>query len=163
MTNISSYINTTSRTIHFTTYINTIWTILKWNILTYHNTSTAIYVVTLNFTIKIYSIIITIYSSSRILIKAYCSSLYSSRLLINTICRICLVFFSNITNSSTIYINTTIRTFNSTFKLYSISTTRYRTLLLKSRCFTLNSSTFLINTICRIYIIFTSNMTNISI
>ena len=76
---------------------------------------------TFNIAIKIYSIICTI---------------YSSRLLINTICRVCLVFFSNMTNSSTSYINTTIRTNNSTF--------------------------ILINTICRICLVFFSNISNSS-
>lgn len=76
--------------------------------------------------------------------EAWMISLNSSRILINTIFRII-----SVTNSSR-YLNTTSRTFNCTSCVYSISTTRYRTLLPKSRCFTLYSwRSILINTIFR--------------
>ena len=80
-------------------------------------------VVTFNITINLYSIICTI---------------YSSRLLINTICSICLVSFSNITNSSTRYINTTIRT---------IYFTIYRNTILS--IFSVTNSSSYINTTIR--------------
>ena len=70
-------------------------------------------------------------------------SLNSSRILINT------VFSIYITNSSR-YLNTTSRTSNCTSCVYSISTTIYRTLLPKSRCFTFYCwRRILINTIFR--------------
>ena len=70
-------------------------------------------------------------------------SLNSSRILINTVFSIC------ITNSSR-YLNTTSRTSNCTSCVYSISTTIYRTLLPKSRCFSFYCwRSILINTIFR--------------
>ena len=122
ITNIWVYINTNIRTSNFTIYRNTIITINKLNIFIYINTrwyfiKLSIYIntiscnITCNSTLNCYSITSTFYSST-ILIKTCIISLDNSRLLINTICRICLVFFSNISNSSTIYINTTIRTIN---------------------------------------------------
>ena len=86
--------------------------------------------------------------------EAWMISLNSSRILINTVFSIC------ITNSSR-YLNTTSRTNNCTSCVYSISTTRYRTLLPKSRCCSLYCwRSILINTICRICLVFLSNITN---
>ena len=152
MTNVSFYINTTIRAINFTIYFNTIWTFFKLNSFIYYNTIGF----TCNNTWNRYTSTTTSYSGDlTILIKAYLTSLYLSRTLLNTKFSIC------ITNSSISYINTTIRTFNSTFKLYSISTTRYRTLLIKTCLSSLNRwRSILINTICRICLIFLSNITN---
>lgn len=102
MSNVCIYKNTTIRTIHFTIYRNTIWTIFKLNILIYFNTIT---IITFNITINWYSASITIYST--LLIKSYWTSLNSSTTLINTIWRICIIFTPNMTNIC-VYINTTI-------------------------------------------------------
>ncbi len=79
MSNICVYMNTTIRTIYFTSYLNTILTFFKLNSSIYENTIS----ITFNNTINLYSRIITLYRT--LLIKTCCSSLYSSRLLINTI------------------------------------------------------------------------------
>ena len=95
ITNICVYINTNIRTSNFTIYTKTIITINKLNIFIYINTrwyfiKFSIYIntiscsITCNSTLNCYSITITFYSST-ILIKTWLSSLYSSRLLINTI------------------------------------------------------------------------------
>ena len=131
ITDISSYINTTIRTFNSTFYRNTIITIFKWNIWTYHNTCTII-IITFNNTIKICSISITMYSST-ILIKTCLTSLDSSWYLNNTISRTC------ITNIS-IYTNT-------------INITTYSSIILIKTCvYSLYSSRILINTVCRILI-----------
>ena len=100
MSNVCVYMNTTIRTIYFTSYLNTILTILKLNSSIYENTI----IITFNNTINFYSISITLYSTRFLLNKSCLLSLNSSRHLINTIYS----FF--ITNSSIRYINTTIRT-----------------------------------------------------
>ena len=141
ITNSSIYINTTIRTFNCTIYKNTIFIIFKLSICIYYNTITAICVVTLNITINLYSTSCTI---------------YITRLLINTIWRICLVSFSNMTNSS-IYINTTIRTFNCTIQINTISFTFNSTDNWYSRITTLNSSKRLINTILSIFSITNSS------
>ena len=106
MTDISIYINTTIRTIYFTIYRNTIRTVFKLNTFIYWNTISFTY----NNTWNRYTSTTTSYSwGLTILIKAYLSSLYLSRSLLNTIFSIC------ITNSSR-YLNTTIRT--SYFTIY---------------------------------------------
>ena len=140
MTDISIYINTTIRTIYFTIYRNTIRTVFKLNTFIYWNTISFTY----NNTWNRYTSTTTSYSwGLTILIKAYLSSLYLSRSLLNTIFSIC------ITNSSR-YLNTTSRTSNCTSCVYSISTTRYRTFLIKACISSFNSSrSILINTIFR--------------
>ena len=165
------------RTIHFTIYINTVLRIFKWNSRTYINTIT---IITLNNTINLYSRITTRYSTW--LIKTCLNSLNSSRHLINTICRIYFTtIITNITNSSTRYINTTIRTFNCTIYIntiliiFELSTWIYQntttaicivTFNIPINWYSINctiySSRLLINTICSICFIFTSNMTNSS-
>ena len=136
--------------------------------------------ITFNNTSNLYTRITTIYSILWRLIKTWHISLNSSRLLINTIWRICFIFTSNITNSW-IYINTTIRTFNCTiyintiFIIFELSTWIYYntttaicvvtlniTINLYSTSGTIYSSRLLINTICSICVIFTSNMSNSS-
>ena len=137
--------------------------------------------ITFNNTSNLYTRITTIYSILWRLIKTWHISLNSSRLLINTIWRICFIFTSNITNSSTRYMNTTIRTFNYTiyintiFIIFELSTWIYYntttaicvvtlniTINLYSTSGTIYSSRLLINTICSICVIFTSNMSNSS-
>ena len=100
ITNCCIYINTTIRTFNCTICQNTIIISFKWSTWIYINTSTIIWIITFNSTIKIYSTSYTMYSSRRILI--------------NTILRII-----NITNSR-IYINTIFRTFNSTIHINTI-------------------------------------------
>lgn len=107
--------NTAIRTIYLTSYLNTILTILKLNRFIYENTVS----ITLNNTINLHSRIITLYST--FLIKACCSSLYSSRSLINTICRIHIIFTPNMADIC-VYINTTTRTINFTIYLNTIIT-----------------------------------------
>ena len=138
--------------------------------------------ITFNNTSNLYTRITTIYSILWRLIKTWHISLNSSRLLINTIWRICLVSFSNITNSSTRYINTTIRTFNYTiyintiFIIFELSTWIYYntttaicvvtlniTINLYSTSCTIYITRLLINTIWRICLVSFSNMTNSSI
>ena len=105
--------------------------------------------ITFNNTSNLYTRITTIYSILWRLIKTWHISLNSSRLLINTICSICFIFTSNMTNSSR-YLNTTNRTSNCTSCVYSISTTIYRTFLIKACISSFNSSrSILINTIFR--------------
>ena len=103
---IRTYINTTFRTIHFTIYLNTIIIIFKWNIRIYINTIIAC-IVTFNGVFNNYTINGTV---------------YSSRILNNTICSVCFIFTSNISNIS-IYINTAIRTFNCTIYLNTTNKT----------------------------------------
>ena len=138
--------------------------------------------ITFNNTSNLYTRITTIYSILWRLIKTWHISLNSSRLLINTIWRICLVSFSNITNSSTRYINTTSRTFNYTiyintiFIIFELSTWIYYntttaicvvtlniTINLYSTSCTIYITRLLINTIWRICLVSFSNMTNSSI
>ena len=138
--------------------------------------------ITFNNTSNLYTRITTIYSILWRLIKTWHISLNSSRLLINTIWRICFIFTSNITNSSTRYINTTIRTFNYTiyintiFIIFELSTWIYYntttaicvvtlniTINLYSTSCTIYITRLLINTICRICLVSFSNMTNSSI
>ena len=159
MSNISIYMNTTIRTIYFTSYLNTILTFFKLNRSIYENTIS----ITFNNTINLYSRIITLYSS--LLIKSCLSSLYSSRLLINTIWRIYFTtIITNITNSS-IYKNTTTRTFNCTIYINTILTIfKWNTWIYHNTCtiitfnstinkysssITIYSSIYLLNTICR--------------
>ena len=184
MTNITIYINTTIRTINFTICMNTILTILKLNRTTYRNTIA----ITLNNTINVYCTTTTIYSSS-LLIKTWIFSLYSSRILINTICRTCITNIRTYINTTTrtsnftIYRNTIITvfklntriyfntntintkiTFNSTINEYCTTTTIYSSTILIKTWATLDSSRILINTIIRIHItIFISYMSNICI
>ena len=138
--------------------------------------------ITFNNTSNLYTRITTIYSILWRLIKTWHISLNSSRLLINTIWRICFIFTSNITNSSTRYINTTIRTFNYTiyintiFIIFELSTWIYYntttaicvvtlniTINLYSTSCTIYITRLLINTIWRICLVSFSNMTNSSI
>ena len=131
--------------------INTIFSFFITNSSRYLNTTSR----TSNCTSCVYSIITTMYRT--LLQKSRCFSLYCWRtILINTICRICLVSFSNITNSS-IYINTTIRTFNCTIHINTISFTFNSTDNWYSRITTLNSSKRLINTILSIFSITNSS------
>ena len=119
--------------------LNTIWRIRITNSSIYMNTTIS----TINFTIYINTISITTYST-RILMKTWSFSLNNSSILINTICRIL------ITNIS-IYINTTIRTSNFIKYINTISITTYSSIILIKTCLSsLDSSTFLINTIFRI-------------
>ena len=137
--------------------------------------------ITFNNTSNLYTRITTIYSILWRLIKTWHISLNSSRLLINTIWRICFIFTSNITNSW-IYINTTIRTFNCTiyintiFIIFELSTWIYYntttalcvitlniTINLYSTSCTIYITRLLINTIWRICLVSFSNMTNSSI
>ena len=156
--------------------INTIFSFFITNSSRYLNTTSR----TSNCTSCVYSIITTMYRT--LLQKSRCFSLYCWRtILINTICRICLVSFSNITNSS-IYINTTIRTFNCTiykntiFIIFKLSICIYYntitaicvvtlniTINLYSTSCTIYITRLLINTICRICLVSFSNMTNSSI
>ena len=92
ITDIWIYINSTIGTIHFTTYINTILTIFKWNTWIYYNTIT---IITFNNTINSYSNHLTIYSTRFILNKACLLSLNSSRILINTVFSICITNVSS--------------------------------------------------------------------
>ena len=120
--NICVYINTNIRTSNFTIYRNTIITTIEWNIFIYINTiwyfiNLPIYInaisyniITCNSTLNCYSIRITIYSTL-FLIKTCVTSLNSSRSLINTICRIYIIFTPNMTNIR-IYVNSTISTIN---------------------------------------------------
>ena len=138
--------------------------------------------ITFNNTSNLYTRITTIYSILWRLIKTWHISLNSSRLLINTIWRICFIFTSNITNSSTRYMNTTIRTFNYTiyintiFIIFELSTWIYYntttaicvvtlniTINLYSTSCTIYITRLLINTIWRICLVSFSNMTNSSI
>ena len=170
MTNVSIYMNTTIRTIYFTSYLNTILTFFKLNRSIYENTIC----ITLNNTINLYSRIITRYRT--LLIKACLSSLYSSSILKYTIIRIFITngrIYKNTTIRTfncTIYINTiltifkwntwiyyntsTIITFNNTINSYSNNLTIYSTrfLLNKACLLSLNSSRILINTVFSICI-----------
>ena len=106
--------------------------------------------ITFNCSINIYSNW-TVYRTLIRLIKTYLSSLYSSRLLNNTIFRIFITDISIYLNTSSITNNFIIYRNTISFTIYSSS------ILIKTCIISLDISTYLINTILRLI-----NITNIA-
>ena len=150
ITNSRIYTNTTIRTFNCTICKNSIIISFKWSTLIYINTNTIIWIITFNSTIKLHSISKTIYRTCY-LINAYLFSLYTSRLLINTILR------RRIITNSWIYINTTIRTFNCTICqntiiiIFKLSRVFYCNTITISCSITLNSTFKIYSTSGTIY------------